>query len=189
VDLHQSCGFSLTSQGGQLVQYQVLIKLLPNLCPRILPRHLLDHDFRKLLQQCPPVTSEAFQSALAVFAQRPSSSECHTCGLKGEPQVTISHSSDDDGAVQLDAETSKRGRTKNGTTHPSASSVALPKLHFTTRWHLNFGECLCEMLPPSFCCAKCRACLDMGSVIQLASLRAGGSHGDQGCVRFSHLLV
>lgn len=135
----------------------------------MLPRKLQDHDFRALLRHCPPSRTAAFEAVVAALAAR-APPRCSICGAKGVPAAL--NDGDDSPSGGSDDNTS--GRQKRGGSRKE-------KLHFTTLWELNFEERAAKLQPPGFCCSLCRACLDLGAVLQLAALRSVTSSGQSGC--------
>jgi hypothetical protein len=161
---------------GACVQYDDLCKLLPKLQPRILPRHLRDFDFQALLQRSPDAAA-GFESTVDELSRARSSRTCHACGARGTAQHPAPAEADrgrahEDG--RADAVGSKRAAA-------AAALTSQSKLHFTTVWGLNFGDRTAELRSARFCCEKCRACFDVGSILQLAATRCGGSAGSEGC--------
>ena len=105
-------------------------------------------------------------------------------GRRGLPQTNADPDNDSDSEAALaepDAARTSNKRTRSDASNGDAAAAATEQLHFTTVWQLNFEERLCELQAPAFCCGMCRACFDVGSMVQLAATRAGGSGGEDAC--------
>lgn len=181
--LHVCCQLAACDRPSASVQYKSLREQLPTLLPRILPRYLLDYDLQTQLQRC-PAAQQPFAAALQTLAAKKSAQKCSVCGRRGLPQTNADPDNDSDSEAALaepDAARTSNKRTRSDASNGDAAAAATEQLHFTTVWQLNYDERLCELQAPAFCCGMCRACFDVGSMVQLAATRAGGSGGEDAC--------
>ena len=180
------------------MQYLELCKLLPVLRPRVMPKQLLDHDFRGLLLGKQHLL-DAFKAKLAELATLHDAQGCAICGAAGQAQADVSAAGSDDrsdedipddctgSAVQPAAHKRRRSETPDETgaaAEADGQGTAVP-LHFTTMWSLDVEARACKLARCGFCCPACRACMDTGSMLTLAALRTGGAHGQGRCDRAS----
>ena len=153
------------------VQYEDLTTLLPHLRPRIQPRSLLDSDLAAIIAGTEAGAQHDLQQRLRELEE--AATECSVCGGR---EAHADGLSDDLGASTAAATkdaSGRRGRQTQDGNHLALTSV----------WRLNFKDRLCELQPPAVCCRMCRACFDIGGVLQLSALRSGAADGQRGCVR------
>lgn len=144
------------------MQYDDLVSLLPSLCPRIQPRTLLDSDLATMLASAPADAQHDLQQALRQWEG--AASECSVCGAR-RARASVAPGGQSSDAAQ---DASARHDGQNG----AAADLAL-----TSVWKLNFRDRLCELQAPAACCRTCRACFDIGGVLQLSATRSSGADG------------